>query len=206
MKKEIKVLLLGLGIIISGFISLLVFQKERFDYFMIGFCLTLVLIIALIVYIKNNRSPEIIYKSKLNNILKTYDGILINSNNMPKISGKNIILVETMQDLIDAQMEIRKPIYYKRTLSACSFILLDTNEAIIYDLKLNNEVKSAVDEELKRIKLLEEKKEELDESILKEIENTTIILLKDKAYKISPIKKEEKSEIIKVPEQEIELL
>ena len=125
---------------------------------------------------------------------------------MPKISGKNIILVETMQDLIDAQMEIRKPIYYKRTLSACSFILLDTNEAIIYDLKLNNEVKSAVDEELKRIKLLEEKKEELDESILKEIENTTIILLKDKAYKISPIKKEEKSEIIKVPEQEIELL
>ena len=61
MKKEIKVLLLGLGIIISGFISLLVFQKERFDYFMIGFCLTLVLIIALIVYMKNIRSPEIIY-------------------------------------------------------------------------------------------------------------------------------------------------
>lgn len=183
--------LLIFGIIICTIISFLLFVNNFIDYFIIFFAVTIVLIITFIFYIKNNRSPEDKFKSTLNCILKTFDDILISTNNLPKLDGKNIILVDSMQDLIDAQSEIKKPIYYKKTISSCSFILLDNNEACIYTLKLDDKTQAPIDLILDEIKQKEQKQAECsDEKVLEQIEKTTIVKLgNNKSYKISPMKK-----------------
>lgn len=200
MTKGFKISLLSISILISSAVSLYLFFNNLIDYLIITLAVTLILIFSLIIFVKNNKSPEDRFKSQLKNILKTYDGILISSSNIPKLEGKNIILVDSIQDIIDAQTEIRKPIYYKKTISSCSFILLDRDEACIYTLKESKDIVAPIDEVLDTIRKNEEKRleEGIDESILKEIEKTTIVKLKDKAYRISPIrkKKEENIEIL----------
>lgn len=188
-----------IGVIIGFVVSFFLFINNLIEYFIIAAVVTVVLIISFVLYLKNNRSPEDKFKSTLNNILKTFDGILISTNNIPKLEGKNIILVDTMQDIIDAQAEIRKPIYYKKTVSSCSFILLDTNEACIYTLRVTPEVDAPIDQVLDEIRRKQRQLEEnTDASILEGIEKTTIVKLSNnKSYKISPMrKKQEEIEIL----------
>ena len=60
--------------------------------------------------------------------------------------GKNIIRVTNLEDLMDAQLELRKPIYYMiEGEDSCSFVLLDNTEACIYILKKNDEVESPLE-------------------------------------------------------------
>jgi len=149
----------------------------------------IVLTIYLITYIYENKDEQSIYKSKLKKALRNYDAILVESQRFPDLKGKNIIRVTNMDDLIDAQIEIRKPIYYMvENETSCSFVLLDTNEACVYILKQNEEVISPLE---LIIEEHEKKKNSNDDdsSLLEDIEKTTIIKLKNKTLKVSPYRK-----------------
>ena len=92
-----------------------------------------------------------------------------------------------MDDLVDAQIEIRKPIYYMiEGEDSCSFVLLDNSEACIYILKQNENVTSPLELIINEY----EKHNDIDASLLEDIERTTIIKLNNmKSFKVSPYKK-----------------
>lgn len=139
-----------------------------------------------------NKDEESIYNSKLKNILKTYDAILVNSEDVPSIKGRNVIKVTSMSDLIDAQIEIRKPVYYKKYENCCSFILLDSKEVCVYILKLNDSIVCPVEALIEEnIDAPKANNGELIKT-LKDLEKTTIIKISDsKLYKVSPIRKKD---------------
>ena len=160
-------------------------------------------------FIIDNSSPAKAYESNIRNILNTFDSILVQSNAVPKLEGRNIINVETIDDLVDAQLEIRKPICYYKQTESCSFALLDDKEAYIYIEKLNPDVVSPLEIEIKENKLKIKSADEMDSEMLRDIEKTTIVKLSNKkSYKVSPIRKdkkkeEEKQEEIKEEKEEI---
>ena len=155
-------------------------------------------------------SPTRLYESNVKNIINTFDSILVQSNSVPKLEGRNIIYVESMDDLVDAQLEIRKPICYYKQTESCSFALLDDKEAYIYIEKLTPDVVSPLEIEIKENKLKNKNQEEMDSEMLRDIERTTIVKLSNKkSYKVSPIRKDkekDKKENIKIKNEDIEQL
>ena len=200
MKREVKIALISIVLIGALFLTYYMFKQDLMTYAIVFAAVTLVSLIFLIVYIRNTRSEESKYRSKLRKILKNYDAILVQSYNFPKLSGKNIIRITNFEDLIDAQMELRKPIYYMiEGEDSCSFVLVDNTEACIYILKQNETVTSP----LELIMAEYEKHNDIDQSLLEDIERTTIIKLSNmKSFRVSPIKKKSKV----VDEEQIETL
>ena len=90
--------------------------------------------------------------------------------NLPNIAGKNIIKVKSMDDLVDAQLELREPIYYKNDNDSCFFLLLHYNEACIYILRLNPDVISPTEQSLRFIQM-DDSKQLNYESLLDNIES-----------------------------------
>ena len=78
---------------------------------------------------------ESIYNRKLNKILKTYDGILVEINALPKLKNMEIISVKSFNELIDAHSEIRKPISFAKNINSVTFILI--NEGIVWTYTLH---------------------------------------------------------------------
>ena len=75
------------------------------------------------------------YNKKTKKILKKYDAVLVKTKNIPRLYDKNIMLVSNIEDMINAQMEIRKPVYYFVNENSHSFFLLDGEEALVYIVK-----------------------------------------------------------------------
>ncbi|MBO5183841.1 MAG: hypothetical protein J6B64_05575 [Bacilli bacterium] len=75
------------------------------------------------------------YNKKTKKILKKYDAVLVKTKNIPRLYDKNIMVVSTIEDMINAQMEIRKPVYYFVNENSHSFFLLDGEEALVYIVK-----------------------------------------------------------------------
>ena len=197
MKDSIKGYILVGVAILSGVGGYLLYSSES-DFQGYWFICAAVGIVALgfgIKYIFDNSSPAKAYESNIKNILNTFDSILVQSNAVPKLEGRNIINVETIDDLVDAQLEIRKPICYYKQSESCSFALLDDKEAYIYIEKLNPDVVSPLEIEIKENKIKNKSKEEMDDEMLRDIERTTIVKLSNKkSYKVSPIRKDKKKE------------
>ena len=124
MKRIIKITILIVALIASVIIGLYLYKNELQTYALIAAAVALVLFITLITYTVNTRSEEAIYNSTLKKVLNNYDAILVESHNFPDLKGKNIMKVTNMDDLVDAQIEIRKPIYYMiEGEDSCSFVL-----------------------------------------------------------------------------------
>ena len=148
-----------------------------------------------------NKNPERSYEDTVNSIINTYDSILVKSNSVPNFEGRNIIEVMSFDDLIDAQLEIRKPICYMKQTESCSFALLDDKEAYVYVEKLNDQVLSPLEIEIKEYKIRNKNKDDVDAEMLRNIDKTTVVRLSNKkSYKVSPIRKKDKEENTKKDE------
>ena len=121
----------GIGLLFSLVATLFLVYNGLAMYAIFTVALVLISLYLLVMNLINSRDEDSIYESELKNILKTYDAVLINSENIPDLVGRNIIKVSSIEDLIDAQVEIRKPVYYKKEFDSCTFILLDDKEACI---------------------------------------------------------------------------
>lgn len=195
MKKKNVILLMVGGLIILIVSTILFIMNNLEIYGIITGTLMLLLGIILIIYIKSSRSEDSIYLSSLKYILKTFDSVLVNSEKLPDLKDRNLIKVVSFDDIIDAQLEIRKPIYYKEEEGCCSFILLDDKEACYYILKRNDDVIAPLEVIINQVE--EDKKNgSVNHSILDDIEKTTIIKLENnKTYKVSPVGSKDKKEI-----------
>lgn len=163
----------------------------------IGIFIVLMIIdgICIYLYYKNSRSDKDIYKVKVRNILKTYDSVLVKLEKLPDLSKKDIMKVNKFEELINIQGETKKPIFYAATNSTISFVLIDNNLVCYNVLKERNDLVDPVECDL-MLYSVKNKREDIDESILAELERTTIIKLPNVGtYKISPIKKSSKNKV-----------
>ena len=203
MKKNLKIGVLVLIILGIAGASYYLYTKGLMNYLIVTGTAAGICIYLLIETILSNRTEETRFKSKLKSILKTYDSVLVKSKTLPKIDQKNIIIVNSIEDLVDAQMEIRKPIYYQEQTESCSFILLDNNEACIYILKQNDSVLCPLEITLQELEIKSKseaaKADGVADEMLDNIDKTTIVRVKKGKYvKVSPIREKKKEEENKV--------
>ena len=111
------------------------------------------------------------YNKKTKKILKKYDSVLVKIKNIPRFYDKNIMVVSTMEDMINAQMEIRKPVYYFVNENSYSFFLLDGEEALVYIVKNNPTIMCVVE---KLILNIDKMRNSMVKDTLKKIENAML--------------------------------
>lgn len=193
MKKYSKILIIIAAIFcMIGFV--LLYVSQLFEYAIFVFTISVICFFTGIATTIKYRNPSAAYDSRVREILNTFDSILVRSSTVPNLEGRNIVLVMSMDDLVDAQLEIRKPICYLKQTESCSFVLLDDKEAYIYIEKLNDNVESPVEIAMNELKIKNKNKEDIDSEMLRDIDKTTIVKLSNqKSYRVSPVRKEKKN-------------
>lgn len=203
MKKYLNGILFVVGAIVLVVVGIVISKTDYAGYSVLCYTLAAVAVVLGVSSLFTSSSPTKLYDSKVRNLLNTYDSILVKSNTIPSLEGRNIVHVEKMEDLVDAQLELRKPICYLKQTESCSFVLLDEKEAYVYVEKLNDDVISPVEIELNNLRIKEKDKDDMDSEMLKGIEKTTIVKLSNrKSYKVSPVRKK-KDEAVEEKKEEV---
>lgn len=198
---KIEITILSIGAILV-LLLLGVYFSELKEYSNIVITLLIIDVIVYILYKLNTRSPESMFKSKVKNIINTYDSILAKVDILPDLSGKDIVYINKFEELINTQGETKKPIFYNVTEKTASFVLIDNNLVCYSIIKENDNLIDPIESKL-MIANAKKNVKDIDESILADLEQTTIIKLPNiGSYKVSPIRKKDtkKEEPVKVEE------
>ena len=193
MNNENKVVISFICCSVSLIISLLLCFLKIYETLIVFIPLTIIAgIWAIYNKFTYKASDEEIYNSNLNKILKTYDPILVKTSSFPKLNNKSILDVPEFNDLLDAQTETRKPIYFIKGTASTAFYIIDSDVLLVHFYKANQGITSELEIELKKIEL----QSSLNLDAIKDFDKTVVLQTNDKAYKISPIrdKKEEKKD------------
>lgn len=183
-----------LALIILAVVIFVTIISDLIGFSLILGALFIILTICLGIYLREAPDEYTAYIKAKRRILKTYDSIIVEVEDIPNIAGKNIIKVKTIEDLVDAQLELREPIYYKNDNDSCFFILLHYNEACIYILRMNEDVISPTEQSIRYMK---EDPENKTEDLLDNLENTIVYKLDElRSFKISPVRNAQKIEIV----------
>lgn len=199
--KRIKQILLIIAIALALLLSLIINTEFRNYIYVVGVLLGID-IIVLFIYHNNTKTSESIFKSKVKNIINTYDSILAKVDILPDLSGKDIVYINKFEELINTQGETKKPIFYNVTEKTASFVLIDNNLVCYSIIKENDSLIDPIESKL-MIANAKKNVKDIDESILADLEQTTIIKLPNiGSYKVSPIRKKDtkKEEPVKVEE------
>ena len=195
MNREVKLSLLSIAGLVFVFATIILLSSEYSAYAILTATVAVILVAYAVIYYHDTKDHYSLYKTKLRKVINTYDSILVKSEKLPDMVDHSIIMVASMEDLVYAQMVIKKPIYFYEEERSCSFVLIDDKEICVYILKSNHEDVTATGIIIDEIRRQPEKKKDFDHSILDDIENTTIIKLDNhKTYKVSPVRKKEKGE------------
>ena len=190
MKKEQTMIILVLITIFAVLITCILFYFDSYNYGIITTILSLISLSSLLVYMKDSTSNNKFYESTLNNKIKSYSSIMVEADELPFIEDRNIIVVSNFEGLIDAQRTIKKPVYYKKEIETCVFILIDNKEAIVHIYKQDPTAISPYELQLRKI--IARGNKDIDHSILDDLEKTTIIKFDNmKKYRVQPIKEKD---------------
>ena len=191
MKKIILSVLFVLCIIVS---SILIYFKLH-TYSIVALTITAMILIYLINSFFEEETPESIYNKILREIIKTYDSILVDVAKIPEMDVKTVINVSSFEKLLDVQYELKKPIFYKMSINSCSFLLIDSEIAYVFVLRISEDSFSPLDDIIAEVERDAKKRKEA-KKILDNIEKTTIIKLDDlRKYKVSPIREKDLKKI-----------
>ena len=197
MNREIKLSLLSITGIIFVVGTIFLLGSDYSSYAILTATVAVILVAYAVIYYNESKDNYSIYRNKLRRVINTYDSILVKSEKLPELTDHSIIRVASMEDLVYAQMVIKKPIYFYEEEKSCSFVLIDDKEICVYILKANTDDITATEiiiDEIRR----QPTKINIDHSILDDIENTTIIKLDNcKTYKVSPVRPKKEKEYIK---------
>lgn len=203
MNKESKIMISFICCLLSFIISLILCYYKLYESLIVFVPLTIIAgIWAIYNKFTYKASDEEIYNINLNKILKTYDPILVKTSTFPKLNNKSVLDVPEFNDLLDAQAETRKPIYFIKGTSSTAFFLIDEDVVLVHFFKINKGISSELEIELKKLEL----QSSLNLDAIKDFDKTVVLQTNDKSYKISPIrdKKEEKKDYkLELPKEEI---
>lgn len=188
-------IILSILFMLCAIISVAFINLKLYTYAIISATITVLLFIYLITIFFDKKTPESVYNKILRDLIKTYDSILVDVEKIPELDVKNVINVSSFEKLLDVQYELKKPIFYKMSINSCSFILLDSEIAYVFVLRVSEDSFSPLDEIIAAIESDSKKRKEA-QKILDNIEKTTIIKLDGiREYKVSPIREKDLQKI-----------
>ena len=199
---KMEILILSIGAVLV-LLLLGIYFSELKEYSIIVITLLAINVIVYVLYKFKTRTPESKFKSYVKNIINTYDSILAKVDNLPDLSDRDIVYIDKFEELINVQGETKKPIFYNIAEKTVSFVLIDNNLVCYSIIKENENLIDPIENEL-LIAKEKKKTKDIDESILADLEQTTIIKLPNIGmYKVSPIRKkdDEKKNITAVDEK-----
>lgn len=164
MDKRTKLTIIFMLILLDLLGATLLYINNLYGYLLITLGVLIILIISLIISLSEKKDDLSKYNNNLKGILKRYDSILVETSSVPDMEGKNMMMITNIEDMIDASVEIRKPIYYKKEDDHCIFLLLDNQDISIFILKLD-ESETPIE------KLIKERKNSIQDLISKAKEN-----------------------------------
>ena len=137
MNNKFKIFFLILLIVLLIGIDLILFSFKLFDCLIVLSVITIALMIFVVLEIKkSNMDENKKYMYLLKKTLKMYKPVLVETKNFPNIRNKSILKVGDMDDLINAQYEIKKPIYYIKSDDSTVFYILDNDVILVYLIKM----------------------------------------------------------------------
>lgn len=133
-------------LIVSALLSLTVYRKYVFVS-MIGSIIDI-----LFMYKSLNKKKSNIeeYKELIEYINKTYSALLVSVNQIPEMYNKDIIYVNTFEDLLNVQGEVDKPIFYKSYGREIIYFVIDNNLFCYTIIKLDKSKSSLINEVIKK--------------------------------------------------------
>ena len=167
-------IILSILFMLCAIISVAFINLKLYTYAIISATITVLLFIYLITIFFDKKTPESVYNKILRDLIKTYDSILVDVEKIPDLDVKNVINVSSFEKLLDVQYELKKPIFYKMSINSCSFILLDSEIAYVFVLRVSEDSFSPLDEIIAAIESDSKKRKEA-QKILDNIEKTKII-------------------------------
>lgn len=185
-----------IALVILAIVIVVTLMTDLTEFSIILGALFIILAVVLGIYLREEPDEYSAYIKNKKRILRTYNSIIVEVEDIPNIAGKNIIKVKSIEDLVDAQLELREPIYYKNDNDSCFFMLLHYNEACIYILKMNDGVVSPTEQSIRYMKEDKDTKD-TNENILDNLENTIVYKLDElRSFKISPIRNESTIKVV----------
>lgn len=174
-------------------ISLLLLVSEYKIYIILSFLLLIIDLILLIVYLMNTRTDHDIYQKNIKYILKTFDSILAYMDDSIDLRKKEVIKLNTFEDIVNCREELKKPIFYNYNDTSAVFLIIDNNTIIFTTMK--EEGKEEHPFAIKLMNKMTNKYQSCDDVMLENVEKTMFIHVKDnKILRISPINKEKMKE------------
>ena len=190
MKGNLKKLLFLLLLIGLSIISVVLVLHDEITIALFTALFAFFSLILLLREVCINRTPESVYKSEISDILKTYETILIELDSIPDLKDKNLIKTLSFKDIVNAEYEYRKPVYYVHNDESYDFILINDNDVYTYTTKLDKEKNSLLEAYLDSLTPTDTKTGDLD--IIDSLDKTTVIRLgNDKEYVVSPVRDKE---------------
>ena len=164
-------------------IIFLIMDKKEFALINIG--LLIICLIAFFISVKNIKKPNGYFYDYIHNILEENENILVEIDKFPKFINKKIYRTSTINDLLNLERTIKKPIYYTYNNDSYDFILVDDKKIYINTIKKDDNIISCLDLYLKE---LNKKKNEYN--LIEDLDKTTVIKVdKDKEFIVYPLNK-----------------
>ena len=135
MNNKIKLIILILLLVLLIGIDLGLFYFKMLDYLIVLSVITVALIIFIMFEIKKIRMDD----------NKKYNYLLKETKNFPDIKNKSILKVGDMDDLVNAQYEIKKPIYYIKSEDYTVFYILDNDVILVNFIKKDESVLTSLE-------------------------------------------------------------
>ena len=138
-----------------------------------------------------NSNPNKKYDNTINNILKTYDCILVEIEALPNKTEKKLIITQSFQDIVNTEYEIRKPVYYLNNENGYDFILIDKDEVYTHTIRKEENLNTYLDLYIKE-RNIQEMQLKKEQEVIGNLDKTAIIRINgEEEYKVSPIRKKE---------------
>lgn len=104
---------------------------------LLGFILEIIIIVVLAIDLVKLLGIDSKYIRELRRILKAYDSVIVNVNEIKTDNKMNIMHVSSFEELLDAQAEIRTPILYCDVIKnkEAKFAIKNNNDMFVYKMK-----------------------------------------------------------------------
>lgn len=202
MENKVKKYIFLILFIILSIASIILVGVNEIKIALFTILFSIFLLILLIKEILDNKSPESIFNGQVSNILKTYETILVEVDNIPNLKDKKITKTLSFKDIVNLEYEYRKPVYFVHNNESYDFILINKDDVYTYTIKLDSEKNSLLETYFDKLSYIENSDSDLD--IIDSLDKTTVIRINgSKQYLVSPVKdKKEKKDNKEEPDKD----